>query len=66
MGQPLFVAVEPKGGKRVVSEAERRVKIKHVEFINELLNGVKRYVPPNSLGEGQLGNPFPPNVLTLC
>ena len=35
----LFVAVEPKGGKRIVSVTERRGKIDFVAFINELLTG---------------------------
>jgi hypothetical protein len=35
----LFVAVEPKGGKRVVSVTERRGKIDFVAFINGLLTG---------------------------
>ena len=35
----LFVAVEPKGGKRIVSVTERRGKIDFVAFITELLTG---------------------------
>ena len=35
----LFVAVEPKGGQRVVSVTERRGKIDFVAFINGLLTG---------------------------
>ncbi len=35
----LFVAVEPKGGKRIVSVTERRGKIDFVAFINGLLTG---------------------------
>ena len=35
----LFVAVEPRGGKRVVSVTERRGKIDFVAFINGLLTG---------------------------
>ena len=36
----LFVAVEPKAGKRVVSVTERRGKTDFVAFIGELLTGV--------------------------
>ena len=36
----LFVAVEPKGGQRIVSVTERRGKIDFVAFIDELLTGV--------------------------
>ena len=35
----LFVAVEPKGGKLIVSVTERRRKIDFVAFINGLLTG---------------------------
>lgn len=35
----LFVAVEPKGGKRIVSVTERRGKIDFVAFITGLLTG---------------------------
>lgn len=35
----LFVAVEPKGGQRIVSVTERRGKVDFVAFIKELLTG---------------------------
>lgn len=35
----LFVAVEPKGGKRIVSVTARRGKVDFVAFIDELLTG---------------------------
>jgi hypothetical protein len=35
----LFVAVEPKGGQRIVSVTERRGKVDFVVFIKELLTG---------------------------
>lgn len=36
----LFVAVEPKAGRRIVSVTERRGKVDFVAFIKELLTGV--------------------------
>lgn len=36
----LFVAVEPKGGRRIVSVTERRGKVDFVAFVKELLTGV--------------------------
>ena len=36
----LFVAVEPKGGRRTVLVTDRRAKIDFVAFIEHLLNGV--------------------------
>lgn len=35
----LFVAVEPKAGRRIVSVTERRGKVDFVAFIKELLTG---------------------------
>jgi hypothetical protein len=35
----LFVAVEPKAGKRIVSVTERRGKVDFVAFVKELLSG---------------------------
>jgi len=36
----LFVAVEPKAGRRIVSVTERRTKVDFVAFISDLLTGV--------------------------
>ena len=36
----LFVAVEPKAGRRVVSVTEQRTKVDFVAFVSELLTGV--------------------------
>ncbi len=38
----LFVAVEPKGGRRTVAVTERRAKPDFVAFVRELLEGVYR------------------------
>ena len=45
----LFVAVEPKGGKRIVSVTERRGKIDFVAFIDGLLTGASSSLDARNL-----------------
>ena len=55
----IFVAVEPKGGRRRAEVTARRTKADFVCFVQQLVEGVYRLRPKGSFGFGQPQHPFP-------